>query len=196
MATASLSASARTTAGKGAARSMRRDGRVPAIIYGHAREPLSLSVPEREFTRLLERIAAENTVIELSIDGTMSRTLIREIQRHPVKRNVLHVDFQELVAGERVIVRIPIVLQGTPDGVRHSGGILSQITQELECRVDPLNMPSNIVVDVTALTIGHSIHVSEITIPEGVEVLDDPESTVAIVAAPKEGDEEGETEEK
>ena len=220
MATASLSASARTTAGKGAARSLRRDGRLPAIIYGHAREPMSLSVPEREFVRLLERVAAENTVIELSIDGTMSRTLIREIQRHPVKRNVLHVDFQELVAGERVVVRIPIVLQGVPDGVRHSGGILSQITQELECRVDPLNMPPSIVVDVTALTIGHSIHVSEMTIPEGVEVLDDPESTVAIVAAPKEeveapvaaapeaaaepelirkpkeGDEEGETEEK
>ena len=221
MATASLSATARTTAGKGAARSLRRDGKLPAIIYGHAREPLSLSVPEREFVRLLERIAAENTVIELSIDGSMSRTLIREIQRHPVKRNVLHVDFQELVAGERVIVRIPIVLQGTPDGVRHSGGILSQITQDLECRVDPLNMPPNIVVDVTSLTIGHSIHVSEMTIPEGVEVLDDPESTVAIVAAPKEevveapvagapeapaepelirkpkeGDEEGETEEK
>ena len=220
MATASLSASARSTSGKGAARSLRRDGRVPAIIYGHAREPLSLSVPAREFERLLERVAAENTVIELSIDGAMSRTLIREIQRHPVRRNVLHVDFQELVAGERVVVRIPIVLQGIPDGVRHSGGIMSQITQELECRVDPLNMPSNIIVDVTALTIGHSIHVSEMTIPEGVEVLDDPEATIAIVAAPKEeveapaaataeapaepelirkpkeGDEEGETEEK
>src|SRR5688572_32126564 len=160
MATAQLTAIARNTSGKGAARSLRREGRLPAVIYGHAREPLSLSIPERDLQRLLERIAAENTVIELSIDGTMSRTLIREIQRHPVKRNVLHVDFQELVAGERVIVSIPIVLQGTPDGVRHSGGILSQITQELECRVDPLNMPSNIVVDVTALTIGHSIHVS------------------------------------
>lgn len=145
-----------------------------------------MSVPEREFERLLEKVAAENTVIELSIDGTMSRTLIREIQRHPVKRNVLHVDFQELVAGERVIVRIPIVLQGIPDGVRHAGGILSQIMQELECRVDPLNMPSHIDVDVTNVTIGHSVHVSEMTIPEGVEVLDDPESAVAIVAAPKE----------
>ena len=196
MATAQLSAMARRDTGKGAARSLRRDGRLPAIIYGHAREPLSLSVPERDFERLLERFAAENTVIELSIDGSMSRTLIREIQRHPVRRNVLHVDFQELVAGERVIVRIPIVLQGTPDGVRHSGGILSQITQELECRVDPLNMPPNIVVDVTPLTIGHSLHVSELVIPEGVEVLDDPESTIAIVAAPKEGDEEGEPEEK
>ena len=165
---------------------MRRDGRLPAVIYGHSREPLSLSLPEREFERLLERFAAENTVIELSIDGTMSRTLIREIQRHPVRRNVLHVDFQELVAGERMVVRIPIVLQGTPDGVRHSGGILSQIMQELECRVDPLNMPSKIDVDVTSVAIGHSIHVSEITIPEGVEVLDEPDATICIVAAPKE----------
>jgi large subunit ribosomal protein L25 len=221
MATAQLSASARNDSGKGAARSLRRDGRLPAVIYGRTREPLSLSVPEREFERLLERVAAENTVIELSIDGTMSRTLIREIQRHPVRRNVLHVDFQELVAGERVVVPIRIVLQGIPEGVRNSGGILSQVLQELECRVDPLNMPSSIVVDVTDITIGHSLHVSEITIPEGVEVLDDPESTIAIVAAPKEevvetpvagapeapaepelirkpkeGDEEGETEEK
>jgi large subunit ribosomal protein L25 len=186
MATAQLSATARPGTGKGAARSLRRDGRLPAVIYGHAREPLALSVPERDFERLLEKVAAENTVIELHIDGSMSRTLIREIQRHPVKRNVLHVDFQELVAGERVIVRIPIVLQGIPDGVRHAGGILSQIMQELECRVDPLNMPGRIEVDVTSVTIGHSVHVSEITIPEGVEVLDDPESAVAIVAAPKE----------
>lgn len=186
MATAQLNAMARTSHGKGAARSLRRDGRVPAVIYGHAREPMSLSVPAREFERLLEKVAAENTVIELHIDGTMARTLIREIQRHPVRRDVLHVDFQELVAGERVIVRIPIVLQGTPDGVRHSGGILSQIMQELECRVDPLNMPSHIDVDVTNVTIGRSVHVSEMTIPEGVEVLDDPDSAVAVVAAPKE----------
>jgi large subunit ribosomal protein L25 len=176
---------ARKDTGKGAARTLRREGRLPAVIYGHSREPLSLSVPEREFERLLERVAAENTVIELSIDGEMARTLIREIQRHPVRRNVLHVDFQELVVGERVIVRIPIVLQGTPDGVRHSGGILSQIMQELECRVDPLNMPGTIDVDVTNVSIGHSLHVSDVSIPEGVEVLDEPEATVAVVAAPK-----------
>ena len=220
MATASLSAMTRKGSGKGAARSLRRDGKLPAVIYGHAREPLSLAVPEREFERLLEKFAAENTVIELSIDGAMSRTLIREIQRHPVKRNVLHVDFQELVAGERMVVRIPIVLTGTAEGVRNSGGILSQIMQELECRVDPLNMPGHIDVDVTDVSIGHSIHVSEMTIPEGVEVLDLPDATVCIVAAPKveeeapaagatpetpaepelirkpkEGEEEGETEE-
>ncbi|CAG1003901.1 50S ribosomal protein L25 [Gammaproteobacteria bacterium] len=119
-------------------------------------------------------------------DGAMTRTLIREIQRHPVKRNVLHVDFQELVAGERVIVNIRVVLQGIPAGVRLSGGILSQVIQELECRVDPLDMPSHIDVDVSGVNIGHSVHVSDITIPPGVEVLDDPGTTIAVVAAPKE----------
>lgn len=186
MPTATLSATARKGMGKGVARTLRRDGQVPAVIYGHARDPLSLAVPARDFDRLLEKYAAENTVIELSIDGAMSRTLIREIQRHPVKRNVLHVDFQELVAGERMVVNIPIVLQGTAEGVRNSGGILSQVLQELECRVDPLNMPSQIFVDVTPISIGHSIHVSEIVVPDGVEVLDDPGSTIAVVAAPKE----------
>jgi large subunit ribosomal protein L25 len=186
MASAQLSAVVRKDIGKGVARTLRRDGQVPAVIYGRTRQPLSLTVPARDFDRLLEKFAAENTVIELMIDGTMSRTLIREIQRHPVKRNVLHVDFQELVAGERMVVRIPIVLQGTPEGVRNNGGILSQVLQELECRVDPLNMPSHITVDVTPIAIGHSIHVSEINVPEGVELLEDPESTIAIVAAPKE----------
>jgi len=185
MATAQLSATARSTSGKGAARTTRRDGSVPAVIYGPAREPMALAVNAREFSRLIERVAAENTVIELNIDGTMSHTLIREIQRHPVKRDVLHVDFQELVAGEKVVVQIPLVLVGTPDGVRHSGGILNQIMQELECRVDPLNMPGHIDVDVTPVTIGHSLHVSDIVVPEGVEVLEDPDATVAVVAAPK-----------
>ena len=186
MASAKLSAVVRKDIGKGVARTLRRDGQVPAVIYGRTRQPLSLTVPARDFDRLLEKFAAENTVIELMIDGAMSRTLIREIQRHPVKRNVLHVDFQELVAGERMVVRIPIVLQGTPEGVRNNGGILSQVLQDLECRVDPLNMPSHITVDVTPIAIGHSIHVSEIIVPEGVELLEDPESTIAIVAAPKE----------
>lgn len=185
MATSQLSATARATFGKGAARSLRRDGQVPAVIYGHAREPQSLAVNARDFNRLLDRVGSENTVVELTVDGAMSHTLIREVQRHPVKRTIIHVDFQELVAGERVIVSIPIVLQGIPAGVRLSGGVLNQVLQELECRVDPLNMPGHIDVDVTNVNIGHSLHVSDIAIPEGVEVLEDADATVAVVAAPK-----------
>ena len=104
MATAPLSGSVRDNTGKGAARSVRRDGQVPAVIYGHGRDPQSLAINTRELEKLLEHISAENTVIDLSFDGKSSRTLIREIQRHPFKRQILHVDFQELVAGEKVIV--------------------------------------------------------------------------------------------
>ena len=186
MSSPQLTASSRPHSGKGVARSLRRDGRIPGIIYGHARQPQALSISAKDLERLLERFAAENTVIELSLEGATSRTLIREIQRDPIRRNVLHVDFQELVAGEKVTVRIPVVLQGIPDGVRNAGGILSQVMQELEVRVDPAHMPSHIVVDVTNIAIGHSVHVSEINVPDGVEVLDDADSTIAVVAAPKE----------
>jgi large subunit ribosomal protein L25 len=185
MATAQLSASTRDTVGKGAARSLRSAGKIPAVIYGHAREPQSLAVPTREFEKLLERVSAESTVIELDLGGTVARTLIREIQRHPFKKQILHIDFQELVAGEKVTVNVPIVLMGTPEGVRLSGGILSQVLSELSILVDPVNIPRRIEADVTNLTIGHSLHVSDLTAPEGVEILDEPESTVAVVSAPK-----------
>ena len=189
MATAQLSASPRTTTGKGAARSMRRDGQTPAVIYGHAREPQPLAIPTHEFEKLLDRIAAESTVIELQLDGSVARTLIREIQRHPFKKQILHVDFQELVAGEKVSVNVPVVLTGTPDGVRLNGGILNQVMSELAIRVDPSNIPDHIEVDVTPVAIGHSLHVSDIKVPAGVEVLDDAGATVAVVSAPKVQDE-------
>ena len=131
MASANLSASARDNGGKGVARKLRSEGRVPAIVYGHGRDPLALSINTRELEKLLDHISAESTVIDLDIDGKASRTLIREIQRHPFKRQILHVDFQELVAGEKISVRIPIVLMGVPDGVRMDGGILDQTMREL-----------------------------------------------------------------
>lgn len=186
MATASLTASARQDTGKGVARTLRRTGRVPAVIYGHARDAQALSLDARELERLLGHINAETTVIDLAIEGASAMTLIREIQRHPLTRSVLHVDFQELVAGEKVVVQVPVVLVGTAIGVRLSGGIMTPVLQELECRVDPANIPNRIEVDVTDLTIGHSIHVSEVKVPEGVEVLSDKSGTIVIVSAPKE----------
>lgn len=185
MATVSLSASARADSGKGVARTLRAAGRIPAVIYGHARAPQSLSLDARELGKLLGRIAAEATVIELSIDGTSARTLIREVQRHPFKKEILHVDFQELVAGEKVTVRIPITLVGVSEGVRLSGGIMDQPMRELEIRCDPVIIPSHIDVDITALTIGHSVHVSDLKLAEGIEVLTDADATICVCAAPK-----------
>jgi len=181
MANASLTATARATSGKGAARSLRREGSVPAVIYGHAREAQSLAVPSRELEKLLGTIAAGSTVVELTIDGKASRTLIREIQRHPFKRNVLHVDFQELVAGEKITVMIPLVLHGVPEGVRLGGGILEQMMREIEVEVDPANIPNHIDVDVSHLIVGHSVHVNELKIPAGVTVLADEDAPVALV---------------
>jgi len=185
MATAQLSATTRDAAGKGAARQLRSAGQIPAVIYGHAREPLSLAVPSREFEKLLERVSAESTVIELNFSSGVARTLIREIQRHPFKKQILHIDFQELVAGEKVTVNVPIVLTGTPDGVRVSGGILSQVLSELTIRCDPVNIPRRIEADVTHVLIGHSIHVSDLNAPEGVEIMEDADTTIAVVSAPK-----------
>ena len=185
MATAQLNATPRTTSGKGPARSLRSAGQIPGVVYGHARDPQALTLDTREFEKLLSHISAESTVIELSLDGQTTKTLIREIQRHPFKRQILHVDFQELVAGEKVQVNIPIVLQGVPEGVRASGGVMDQTLRELSIRVDPSAIPDHIEVDVTGVQIGHSIHVSELTLPEGVEVLNDPEAPVCVVAAPR-----------
>jgi large subunit ribosomal protein L25 len=185
MATANLAASSRSTTGKGVARKLRAAGQIPAVIYGHNRQPLPLELNAHELALLLEKNPYQSTVIELAFDGGTARTLIREIQRHPFKKQILHVDFQELVAGEKVSVEVPIQFSGTPDGVKNGGGVLDQIMHELEISVDPSNIPHHITVDVSALTIGHSIHAGDVPLPEGVELLTDADATLCVCAAPK-----------
>jgi large subunit ribosomal protein L25 len=185
MATASLTATARSDRGTGVARKLRQAGQVPAVIYGHGREPQSLAVVTRDIDKLLSQVSAASTVIDLTVGGTTSRTLIREIQRHPFKRHILHVDFQELVAGEKVTVSVPLRFIGIAEGVRNSGGILEETMHQLHIRVDPSIIPDHVDVDVTALTIGHSFHIRDINLPEGVLVLDDAGATVCVCTAPK-----------
>src|SRR6185503_16844457 len=165
MATVSLSANSRDATGKGAARTLRSQGLIPAVIYGHGRDPQSLALNERDLDKLLSHIQAESTVIEVSVGGHTAKTLIREIQRHPIKRQILHVDFQALVAGEKVIVSIPIVLIGTAEGVKLEGGVLEQPLRELEIEVDPSNIPDHVELDVTNMMIGDSLHVSDLKVP-------------------------------
>jgi large subunit ribosomal protein L25 len=189
MATATLSATPRTETGKGVARKLRAQHAIPGVLYGHHREPQPLVLDARELDRLVERYATETTVVELGLDGQSVRTLIREVQRHPVKRNVLHVDFQALVAGEKVTVDVPIVLHGTPAGVK-LGGVLDQTMRELTVEVDPSNIPNHIDIDVSGLELGQSIHVSDVPLAEGVTVLDDPDTTICVVAPPRVAEEE------
>ena len=185
MASASLSAEARTETGKGVARKLRAAGRVPAVIYGHAREAQALSLPTRELEKLLSSISTGSTVVELSVGSATTKTLIREVQRHPFKKQILHVDFQELVAGEKVSVEIPLVFVGTPEGVRLSGALLEQILHSIEVLVDPASIPNHIDVDVTNLAMGHSLHVNELSLPAGLEVLTEQDATVCAVVAPR-----------
>ena len=175
MATVSFNATAREKGGKGAARQLRMRGQVPAVIYGHGREPLSLALNARDLDKMLGPIQAESTVIEVTVDGQTAKALIREIQRH----------FQALVAGEKVVVSIPIVLVGTAEGVKLEGGVLDQTLRELEIEVDPSNIPDHVELDVSSMVIGDSLHVSDIKVPEGVEIQDDPETSVAVLAAPR-----------
>ncbi len=184
---ANLNASVRTETGKGAARKIRQAGDFPAVIYGHGREPQSLRLNARETDKLLTRISTGATVIELNIDGKVARTLIREVQRHPFKRTIVHIDFQELVAGETISVRCPIVYVGTPEGVRLEGGILDQVMHELLIEADPSNIPNHIDIDVSGVKLGKSLHVSDLTLPAGIKVLDEPGATVCVVAVSKAG---------
>ncbi len=184
MASATLNAKVRDGAGKGAARKLRQAGEIPAVIYGHGRAPQSLSITAFDLERLLGTISVSSTVVELTLDGTSARTLIREVQRHPYRKQILHVDFQELVAGEKVTVRVPLVFTGTAVGIKE-GGILEEVMHELEIHVDPSDIPNHIDIDVTPLTIGHGIHVGDIRLPEGVEAISDADATVCTVVAPR-----------
>ena len=183
---ATLQATIRTTSGKGAARATRRAGKIPAIIYGHKREPEQLAVDSPTFLKLLGTIAAASTIVDVAVDGRPPvKALIREIQRDPLKStNILHVDFFEIRADEKVTLEVPIHLVGTPDGVRNFGGVLDQVMHRIQIRVFPADIPERVEVDVNDLAIGHSIFVRDMTIPNA-EIMGDMDRPVASVVAPR-----------
>jgi large subunit ribosomal protein L25 len=182
----SLQAKARTNTGKGAARSIRRAGKIPGVIYGHGREPEALEVDAPALQRMLVGISAESTVVEVSVEGrTPVKALIREIQRNPVRpADIIHVDLYEIHADEKITLSVPVHLVGTPDGVRNFGGVLDHILREIEIEVFPGDIPSSIDLDVTALAIGQSLFVRDIKLDK-VEILNDPDIPVASVVAPR-----------
>ena len=182
--TVQLNATSRSTRGKGSARSMRRSGQVPAIIYGRGREPTALAVDGVALGRLLEKIHPESTIVELALDGGTVQTLIREVQRHPVRPGIVHVDFYEIKAGEKIRLEVPIHCVGIPEGVRNQGGTLDQVIRNVLIEVLPADIPELVELDVTALTIGKSLHVSDLSIPN-VHILMDGALTVCTVVAPR-----------
>ena len=180
----SLAAESRTNVGKGAARSLRRDGRVPAVIYGHGRDPLPLSVDHKEVGRLLEVIGGEAALVNVSIDGAAAgQVIVREVQRNPVKRSdVIHLDLYAVVAGQPITVEVPVHIEGTADGVRNFGGVLDLHLHRLTVKCLPKDIPEHIVIDVTALLVGEAIHVSDVTVPNAELMHDDDVSIVGVLA--------------
>jgi large subunit ribosomal protein L25 len=184
---AKLRAEKRERKGKESARKLRDGGRIPAVLYGKETDTVSLSLDAHEAELLFQSISVENTIVGLEIEGEKApvQTLIREIQVHPYRPVVFHVDFYRIREGERLEVEIPVHLHGVPEGVRSSGGILQQVVHQVPVKCLPTLIPESIDIDVTALELGGSVHVSDLRVAEGVEILMDPDQTVCSVVAPK-----------
>jgi large subunit ribosomal protein L25 len=183
---ANLQAATRSTKGKGAARSLRRQGKVPGVIYGHNREPEALAIDTAALNKMLIGVSAGTTVFDVVVDGRPAvKALIREIQRDSVRpAEILHLDLYEVRADEKVTLSVPIHLIGIPDGVRNFGGVLDHVLRELEIEVLPADIPEHVELDVTALAIGHSLFVRDLKV-EKAEVLNDPDTPVCTVVAPR-----------
>lgn len=182
VAQASLQARRRDETGKGVARRLRRAGRIPAIVYGKDMEPIPLSLDEQEAVHLFESIPVANTVLQLDIGGETSlRTLVREIQTHPFRPDILHVDFMRLRQGVAVELTVPVVLSGTPAGIR-AGGRLDVVLHEAHVRCTPAKIPESLQADISQLDIGESLRLSDIALPEDVELLSGLDTLVCHVA--------------
>ena len=180
-----LNAEPRTQAGKGAARAMRRAGRVPGIIYGENKEPVMISLEPRELSRVLANRGFFATLIDVKVDGTVHRTLPRDVQLHPATDAPMHVDFMRVGGHAQVTVTVPVVFVNPEisPGIRR-GGILNIVRHgiELSCPVD--NIPDQLVVELNGLEIGDSIHISRVIVPEGCRpTIAERDFTIASIAA-------------
>jgi large subunit ribosomal protein L25 len=167
---------------------LRRAGRVPATIYGRLAKPQNLEVNSKEFADLLHHSASENLLVDLSVENdarSKRLALVQEIQHHPLDGKVLHVDFHEVAEDEKVTVQVPVETSGEAAGVKVGGGTLEHVLFKLKVRCLPKDLPEQIIIDVTPLEIGKSIHLGDIKAPEGVEILGDKHITVVAVAAPR-----------
>ena len=180
-----LAAASRSQTGTGAARALRRSGQVPAVIYGHGREPEPLAIDAGVLSRLLPSMTG-STILDVTVDGRAPiKALLRDIQRHALRSStIVHLDLYEIHADEEVDVRVAVHLNGIPDGVRNFGGVLDFVHRDIEIRVLPGDIPASIDVDVTNLAIGHSIFVRDLVLAKG-EILDDPNVPVCTVVAPR-----------
>jgi large subunit ribosomal protein L25 len=182
-----LSAEPRDRAGKGASRHLRREGRVPAVIYGDKKDPIAISVNERELAKMLGTGHFMNTVVMIDgADKAAIRTLPKDVQFHPVSDRPLHVDFFRIGEHSTVHVNVPLVFENeeASPGIKR-GGVLSIVRHEVELVVDAAQIPDEIKVDLTGFEVGESIHISAVTLPKGAHwAIEDRDFTIATITAP------------
>ncbi len=180
-----LSIQLRERAGKGAARAVRREGRVPGVIYGGKQEPTLISVDPRELSRELHQAGFFATLFDLKLDGAAHRVLPRDVQLDPVTDKPVHVDFLRVSADSLVVVQVPVefINEAKSPGLKR-GGVLNVVRHEIELRCPVDAIPRSIVVDLDGLAIGDSVHISQVTLPERVKPTIERDFTVASVAAP------------
>lgn len=184
MSDTTLIAENRAETGKRPAGRLRREGKVPAVLYGMGGEPVSVTVPARELGHILASETGANTIITLRVDGQEQLTLARQIQRHPVRGELLHVDFIRVSADLPVAADVAVNLTGEPEGVR-MGGMLEQQMFTITIEAKPADIPTAIEHDVSELGLGDQLRVGELAIPPGVTVHHEPEELVASVAVPR-----------
>lgn len=184
-----LSAQLRTHVGRNAVKQLHSRGAVPANIYGPKSQPTNLEIKEKDIKRLLAHAVGENILVELEIageQGTKSRlSLIQEVQHHPVRGDILHVDFLEVSMNELLHTEVPIEAFGEAEGVKNHGGLLEQLIRHLSIECLPKDLPESVRVDISKLGIGQALHVSDLVLPTGVAATGDPDLTVFLVAEPK-----------
>lgn len=179
-----LAARLRVGSGKGEARALRREGRVPAIAYGaDLDEPRAISVDALDLYHALHTDAGLNAIINLEVEGQEQLVIARELQRHPVKRHLLHADFVTVSRLVRITVDVPVVTVGTAPG-EEEGGVVEQQLHAIPVQVLPLEVPDQIVLDISDLQVGDVKRVEDLVLPEGVVSLEDPERTVVTVVVP------------
>jgi len=184
--TLNLPAETRDRVGKGASRSLRRTGRVPAVVYGNKSEPLSIHVEEKELVRQLMTGHFFNSIVEIEVGGTTVRTLPKDVAFHPVNDRPLHADFLRISADHKVHVNVPVVFanEAASPGLKR-GGVLNIVLHDLDVVCAPDSIPDDLVIDVTGLDIGASIHIHDIKLPDGVTAAHaDRDDTVATIIAP------------
>jgi large subunit ribosomal protein L25 len=187
MKSVALNAYPRSALRRSAVKKLRARGRVPAVIYGRQVQPQTLEVGYKELDDLLHHTRAEHALVDLTVEGDSRPkrlALLQEVQHHPLSGKLLHVDFHEVQENEPVTITVPVETVGEAVGVKQHGGVLEHVLFRIKVRALPKDLPAVINVDVTNLGIGQSIHLGEIPLPPGVEVLGDKNIPVITVAAP------------